>query len=478
MSEHTFGPDQHRYLPAAPPADEGTLKVRRQLAKRAHTTDDCVYVGHDGDAVLGRILQALIRPGDRVALALPTAAEHTRQSLAVGAAYVDVGCDQRFVPRSDRLARLTSDGAVAVVLATRPNPLSGVEWLPDVPGDVWLVDDQRAATTPTFEPLLPGSRRVSVHRSGAVTWVIAAPEVVERLRRLAPEPPSSLDQLDTASEAGPKSARPGPDWSLLDALGLVTSASTSEWALVRRQGHPASDLMASCAAAELKTSPPSDHHTWRDAVHLRWPGQAGLSRLATVLATSALLLGAACGDKSAASAEQKKAPAQTTPAPAAKRPAPAKASSDPPPPVAKKNLHRTPVVGGCGTLCTDARSAVTGFAAALVASDRSTRLPLYIDSSQLVLDGDNVGERLGQMWLKGQHSPRLQALGQIVDDLGAQTKGADEAALLAAAEQAAFKEQLPRRAVMELALPPKNVTWTITVGRRGLEWLVTGIRTR
>ncbi len=467
-----FGPDQHRFLPPTEATAGATGELRNALASRARVRASRVYVGLDGDTVLCRVLQAVLEPGARVALALPTAADHVRQVLAVGASYIDMGCDFRFVPRQDRLERLLADEAVGAVLLATPNPLSGVDSDPPKPNSAWLIIDRRAdvAIAPQDDPR---GRVISVFQDGPVTWVVAPEEVATRLRQLGPEPLLS-DALATAAATTPPRPAEAVDiaWPELERLGLVTSASTRPWALVRQPGRSARELAERCDNANITGSTQGlEHQSGRDAVRLQWPGREGIARLA-----AALIALSACGGAPAPAGAPAAAGA-TAPAPKQTRPAPTvTAAAKEPPPGVKKDLHRAPIVGGCGELCREARDAVSGFAAALVASDRHARLPLYLDSSQLVIDGDEVGARLAQMWLRGEVSPRLQALGEVVEDLGRAAKGADEAALLAHAEQAAFREQRPRSAVMELALP--RASWTLTLGRRGLEWLVTGIRTR
>jgi hypothetical protein len=200
------------------------------------------------------------------------------------------------------------------------------------------------------------------------------------------------------------------------------------------------------------------------------------------LATACALALAACpqGPERAAQAPPGPAgpPAAISPvaAPAAAAP-PTRPVADATPPGLAKELHRAPVVGGCGPACANAADAFTGFVAALAAADRQARVPLYLDTSRLRVDDDPVGERLAALWLQGAVSPRLQAVGELVDALAIGLTPQDEGRLLEVAH-AARLEAWPARAAVALDVQPAQPPWRLRLERRGREWLVVSIDRR
>lgn len=431
----------------------------------------------------GRLFQAMLPPGSRAAVVLPTADAHTRQILAHKASYIDIGADQDFFPRSDRLARLLHDDAVVALVYATPNPTTGVAWAPtDLPDNVWRLEDQSTRTQKDVD-LGTGADVVITLWRGQHVAVCDNDVLAERMRRLGCVATHEPQAAGTETIEIEESVIQPPDWSVARSLGFQVSASTSDWALLGWADKDDDELAQALGA--LGWDCQTGDERWRRRVRLLWPGPVLLQRLAAILAVAFALVGTACTETPAPNpaGQASRTLPRVAPAPPAKRPAqghglePSVETKEPP--GVGKALHRVPVVGGCGTMCTEAKDALTGFAAALGAQERATRLPLFLDSARLVVDGERVGDQLSKLWLAGQVSPRLQALASLVERLGkasATTDGGVE--LQQAAQDATLQKVQPTSAEAKLAFAGSGEVWTIRLGRRGLEWLVTGIDTQ
>jgi hypothetical protein len=126
------------------------------------------------------------------------------------------------------------------------------------------------------------------------------------------------------------------------------------------------------------------------------------------------------------------------------------------------------LVGGCLTRCKSPQESASAFARHSAAGDRAG-LASHLDTAELVA----FGEKLGEAWA-GASGERETARQTGIDAFV--TRWLTESG---AAEGATAEPQLTRGADAEKATAlwtaPNGQRYRLTLGRRGLEWLVRGI---
>lgn len=453
-----------------------------------------VVLGSTCAELLGMLCRAFVPAGARALVAGPCPDWHTRELLAAGLVYTDLGRDQHFAVRPDALGRVLADQDVALLLLGHPALPTGV------PLDRSVVRQALTTTTETLvvidetgsgfgaEGRWPAHPRLVILRDLALVaglhphrlaCVTATPEITRMLRLMRPDPALSAHALACVA-SGLEHAREVQVAALrstaleaLQGLGGVTPArSVAPSLFARVPGVEGTALQAGLAREGVLVQASADH-TWRDGVALRVPLADQLERLVAafraVLPALLCVLALACGK-----APQPASPAAAAPdAGAAPSTAPT-ADADPnAPPGVFKRTYQTPLVGGCRLQCRNARDALTGFVASLGSPDHVSRVPLFVDTASLKVDAVEAGARLAALWAADELAKRAAEVEQLAEGLAKGAAGLDEATLLARAEAARFVEW-PERATAIVSLAG-DTAWRVRLERRGTEWLVTRI---
>jgi histidinol-phosphate/aromatic aminotransferase/cobyric acid decarboxylase-like protein len=479
----------HAADPFGPPA---VRELRAGIAARWGVAQQRVVVGPSATSLLALVCRATLARGDRVVVAEPTRAMWTREPLAVGASYIDIGKDARFEVQEEPLAR---------VLADQP----GVRWVglgaPDRPVGRAPGEAVRAAVGRAGVPLLLDTSDLPISGTAAedpgvwsldelawagvgpigVAFLIVPVAIAERLWALCPVPELSapsvavagaafahLELLSTLhAEARARAAavalelEPTPD--------LEVHATQAPCLFLRRPEGNGETLARALAAVGLEVARRS-HWSWRDGVCVGL-GTASADALVAAIrrALAALLVLCAIGLGGCG-----REPAPPVPAPSrmpAYRSAPA-ATPDARPAGALPRTLGDPLVGGCGRDCQSAEHAIRGFLHALLSEAAGTAAPRFVDSSVLVSDGAALGLELSELWRTGQLGPRRERLAAWAEALARALASRGKDALLAEIDALAVNA-LPSRADATLAVGPE--TWRIRAHRRGREWLVEGL---
>ncbi len=141
--------------------------------------------------------------------------------------------------------------------------------------------------------------------------------------------------------------------------------------------------------------------------------------------------------------------------------------------------RREVAVGGCGQACDAPREALEAFFRATLAGDR-VALRTHLETSLLEADGILLGARWAEQWASGQLPARSTEIDKWCDgwlaragtplDPVDKTRGVSSFQVLSDSQ---------RRWVVEWTSPPTAREgarrWTVTLTRRGLEWLVSGL---
>ena len=192
--------------------------------------------------------------------------------------------------------------------------------------------------------------------------------------------------------------------------------------------------------------------------------------------SAAVVLDAGAGARQAAAALRKAATPPQAPAPGTR------ATS------AKRKLaaHRkkTPiVVGGCGRRCRDYRTAFVNFIEALRARDAGRSAIPFLETSEMVYDGERLGDRWVQLWKDGRWAERRADIERFAARMAAWvdhvSDDALDAALASGVEYA--EDEGPGHLVLFRHPPFEGDTsqpvWKFRVQARGREWLISEIDT-
>lgn len=155
------------------------------------------------------------------------------------------------------------------------------------------------------------------------------------------------------------------------------------------------------------------------------------------------------------------------PSPSTSVEAPIVSASTPPNPAALTRPKRPILVGGCLTRCTSPLESATAFARHSANGD-GAGLVAHLDTAELVA----FGESLGETWARDgeKDAARRAGIEAFVSRWLAESHATDGATA---------EPQLSRGADAEKATAlwsaPSGHRYRLTLGRRGLEWLVRGI---
>ncbi len=167
----------------------------------------------------------------------------------------------------------------------------------------------------------------------------------------------------------------------------------------------------------------------------------------------------------------------------AKAPAPGKPSA-----VARRKLaaHRKkkPIaVGGCGRKCRDYRSAFVNFIDALRARDAGRSAIPFLETSEMVYDGERLGDRWVQLWKDGRWAERRADIERFAARMAAWVDHVSDDALDAAlASGVEYAEDDGPGYLVLFRHPPfegdtSQPVWKVRVQARGREWLISEIDT-
>lgn len=155
--------------------------------------------------------------------------------------------------------------------------------------------------------------------------------------------------------------------------------------------------------------------------------------------------------------------------------------------LAAHRVRKPSVVGGCGDFCEDPSMAFRGFARRLLLAPEEAgdlpALPAFLDSSELRYDGRALGAGWVLLWKAGLVAQRSQEVQAFAGELGRRTgRALDGAAFLAKLDRPLEVQRISSVDVTIVYAMPGTGTleegepWTFQLGKRGLEWLVKGIK--
>lgn len=206
-----------------------------------------------------------------------------------------------------------------------------------------------------------------------------------------------------------------------------------------------------------------------------------------VLALACLATGAACRSSTPV------APGPATPAGAEAdacsgdvRPAAAPATSPGPGRGAhpgQKPKPRLPIfVGGCRDACREPVSAFRAFLAALASDLEGKAVVPYLNTAELVVNGERYGDRWAEFWKRGQWTERQSDIEAFTASFLAWARGLDDPGELQAAIRDGVRVIRDESERGELAWHHPSLTgdmtapdWRFILKPRGLEWLIVEI---
>ena len=134
-------------------------------------------------------------------------------------------------------------------------------------------------------------------------------------------------------------------------------------------------------------------------------------------------------------------------------------------------------IGGCLAECRSAEAAVAGFVAAVCDGNDPAAVASYLDTAQLVLDGQALGPRWAGLWNDLKTATRAAEIREAAESLSAWTRAVSRDQVRAAATAGARPVRVwSTQAVFEFQPPGVAGGWTLMLRPRGLEWLVVEIR--
>lgn len=283
------------------------------------------------DLLLAPIIRAFVGADDQVALVSPCRPEFTRQILAQGARYVDVGRSSDWEMQHDALERVVGDGKLRATILGRPDiptgtmsPLSAVQQALHA-GLLVIVDETALAYSdpvsglprvmrPRADSALtlfedddlptdglivlraipgvgPGQMLYAVAETKTLTKVWSVDAVASLVAPLAAAAWLALDH--TAEARRTIVARSNVRSELRTAIhalpGFEASAGGAPCVMVRRPGTDGAALRDALAAAGVIVAH-SSHPSWRDGVALGLPLADSLERVVAAFAKAAQTL--------------------------------------------------------------------------------------------------------------------------------------------------------------------------------------------
>jgi hypothetical protein len=147
------------------------------------------------------------------------------------------------------------------------------------------------------------------------------------------------------------------------------------------------------------------------------------------------------------------------------------------PPSAMKPMKKVEiVVGGCRETCRDPASAVAGFLEATAGTDLA-KVAKFVDTTRLVLDGDEAGARWARLWNELRQATRADEVREASGSLSSWTRGLSPDQVRQAVTAGPRPVKVwSTEAIYEFVPPGAPAIWTLTLRPRGLEWLVTEVR--
>jgi len=145
------------------------------------------------------------------------------------------------------------------------------------------------------------------------------------------------------------------------------------------------------------------------------------------------------------------------------------------------------LVGGCRDTCEDPKNAFRNFVRALLARDAEGKLELksFIDTTMLKDNGEALGEKWAGLWLDGKKDERKASVDAWVDGFRKRCgKVKDPAQVEESLASGVTMSRVSSGLVkFEYVVPERSDrsnadAWTVTMGMRGLEWLVQEIYDR
>jgi len=148
-----------------------------------------------------------------------------------------------------------------------------------------------------------------------------------------------------------------------------------------------------------------------------------------------------------------------------------------------KPLPKTPIfVGGCRDACREPVSAFKAFLAALIADPRGKAIVPFLNTAELVINGERLGDRWAEQWKRGQWPERQADIEAFTSSFLSWARTLDDPGALEAAREHGVKVLKDESERAEIAWHHPGVTgdmtasdWRFILKPRGLEWLIVEI---
>lgn len=148
-----------------------------------------------------------------------------------------------------------------------------------------------------------------------------------------------------------------------------------------------------------------------------------------------------------------------------------------------KPMPKTPIfVGGCRDACREPISAFDGFLAALIADPEGKAIVPFLNTAELVVNGERLGDRWAELWKRGQWPERQADVEAFTRSFLAWTRTLDDPGALEAARKQGVRVLKDESERAEIVWHHPGVTgdltaadWRFVLKPRGLEWLIVDI---